>query len=124
MSDKKYPFKFTIEFNRNIPQHIQAAEILNSLPRREKAEYLAKAVLSFEGKLEQGEGAVDMNTMKHMIRQILSEEFSFLPTKETESGDAETEKVVDLSEKMDMDNRDPDFLKNLSRSLATFRGQI
>lgn len=124
MSDKKYPFKFTIEFNKNIPQHIQAAEILNKLPRREKAEYLAKAILSFEGKLEQGEGTVDINTMKHMIRQILSEEFSSFSANDTESRDSETDTVIDLSEKMDMDNRNPDFLKNLSQSLATFRGQI
>lgn len=124
MNDKKYPFKFTIEFNKNIPQHIQAAEILNKLPRREKAEYLAKAILSFEGKLEQGEGTVDINTMKHMIRQILSEEFSSFSANDTESRDSETDTVIDLSEKMDMDNRNPDFLKNLSQSLATFRGQI
>lgn len=124
MNDKKYPFKFTIEFNKNIPQHIQAAEILNKLPRREKAEYLAKAILSFEGKLEQGEGTVDINTMKHMIRQILSEEFSSFSANDTESRDSETDTVIDLSEKMDMDNRNPDFLKSLSQSLATFRGQI
>lgn len=123
MTEKKYPFKFTIEFNKNIPQHIQAVEILNGLPRREKAEYLAKAVLSYEGKIEQGDGIVDANMMKHMIRHILSEEFEPLPQKEA-AKPASMEVVVDVSDKMDMNNRNPDFLKNLSQSMAAFRGQI
>lgn len=75
MTEKKYPYKFSIEFNKNIPQHIQAADILNALPCREKADYIAKAILGYEGKLEEGEGNVDPNILKHMIRQILSEEF-------------------------------------------------
>ena len=122
MIEKKFPFKFTIEFNKNIPQHIQAVEILNGLPRREKAEYLAKVILSYEGMLEQGEGAVDMNMMKRMIRQILSEEFEPRSQKETKA--VKTEPVIDVSDKMDVNNRNPDFLKNLSRSMAAFRGQI
>lgn len=122
MIEKKFPFKFTIEFNKNIPQHIQAVEILNGLPRREKAEYLAKAILSYEGMLDQGEGAVDINMMKLMIRQILSEEFELRSQKENKA--VKTEPVIDVSDKMDVNNRNPDFLKNLSRSMAAFRGQI
>lgn len=122
MIEKKFPFKFTIEFNKNIPQHIQAVEILNGLPRREKAEYLAKAILSYEGMPEQGEGAVDMNLMKLMIRQILSEEFE--PRSQEETKAVKMEPVIDVSDKMDVNNRNPDFLKNLSRSMAAFRGQI
>lgn len=123
MTEKKYPFKFTIEFNKNIPQHIQAVEILNSLPRREKAEYLAKAILCYEGKLEQGDNLVDADTLKHMIRQIISEEFEPLSQNE-EIKTVNSEPVIDVSDKTDIDSRNPDFLKNLTRSMATFRGQI
>lgn len=122
MTEKKYPFKFTIEFNKNIPTHIQAAEILNGLPRREKAEYLAKAILSHEGMLERGDGSMDKNMMKRMIRQILSEEFE--PRSQEETKAVKMEPVIDVSDKMDVINRNPDFLKNLSRSMAAFRGQI
>lgn len=124
MTEKKYPFKFTIEFNKNIPAHIQAAEILNGLPRREKAEYLAKAILSFEGMLEQGDGAMDKNMMKHMIRQILSEEFEPFSQQKEGINTERPEPVMDVSDKMDLNNRNPDFLRNLSKSMAAFRGQI
>lgn len=121
MTEKKYPYKFTIEFNKNIPQHIQAADILNALPCREKADYIAKAILGYEGKLEEGEGNVDPNILKHMIRQILSEEFH---TKTEADKTKTSEQVIDVSEKTDMSNRGTEFLKNLSQSMAAFRGHV
>lgn len=123
MTEKKYPYKFTIEFNRNNPQHIQAAAILNGLPRREKAEYLSRAILSYEEKFEQGEGAVDVDMVKHMIRQILSEEFE-APAQKEKTKAAKSEQVIDVSGKTEVNSRNQDLLKNLSRSMAAFRGQI
>ncbi|GAA6412033.1 hypothetical protein NE647_10775 [Blautia coccoides] len=121
MTEKKYPYKFTIEFNKNNPQHIQVAGILNGLPRREKADYITKAVLAYEGKIEQGKSIVDLGTLKNVIRQILSEEFDTQVMKEETM---ETVQVIDVSEQSDINDKGADFIKQLSQSLAAFRGKI
>lgn len=121
MTEKKYPYKFTIEFNKNNPQHVQAAGILNQLPRREKADYITRAILAYERKPEQGEGMVNMGTLKQIIRQILAEEFG---TQAAKKEIMETEQIIDVSEQIDINDKDSDFLKHLSQSLAAFRGQV
>ena len=45
---KKAEGKFTIQFNRNDPEHLQAADILNSKEWRGKAQYIVNAVLYYE----------------------------------------------------------------------------
>ena len=47
VSDKKFNTKFTIQFNRKNPAHIQVAEILNQQGRGDKAQYIVDAVLHY-----------------------------------------------------------------------------
>jgi len=47
VSDKKSNTKFTIQFSRKDPAHIQVAEILNQQARGNKAQYIVDAVLQY-----------------------------------------------------------------------------
>ena len=48
MSDKMVETRFTIQFSRTDPSHLQVAEILNRQGRRSKAQYIVNAVLHYE----------------------------------------------------------------------------
>ena len=48
MSNKKSDTKFTIQFNRNNPLHLQAVEALNRQNQRGKARYIVDAILHYE----------------------------------------------------------------------------
>ena len=48
MDNKKSAMKFTIQFSRDNPLHIQAAAILNRQTQRGKAKYIAEALVHFE----------------------------------------------------------------------------
>lgn len=48
MSDKMVETRFTIQFTRTDPSHLQVAEILNRQGRRSKAQYIVNAVLHYE----------------------------------------------------------------------------
>ena len=48
MADKMAETRFTIQFSRTDPAHLQAAGILNRQGRRSKAQYIAAAVLHYE----------------------------------------------------------------------------
>jgi hypothetical protein len=47
MHGKKSDTKFTIQFNRKNPEHLQVAEILNQQERGGKAQYIVDAVLHY-----------------------------------------------------------------------------
>ena len=48
MADKMVDTRFTIQFSKTDPTHLQVAEILNQQGRRSKAQYLVNAVLHYE----------------------------------------------------------------------------
>ena len=48
MSAKKDDMKFTLQFSRNNPLHIQVADILNKQDKRGKAQYIVNAILHYE----------------------------------------------------------------------------
>ena len=48
VGDKKIGTKFTIQFSPTNPAHIRAAEILNSVSPRGKAQHIANALLCYE----------------------------------------------------------------------------
>lgn len=110
---KKNPYKFTISFNENNPQHLQAATMLNQYSRGEKADYLARAIAAYEGMEGTGGTAIDANLMKQMIRQILSEE-------RQEKKEA-TEHIQDLSQRMELELPSSTLLKNISKNMSAFR---
>ena len=122
--NKRNPYIFTIGFNERNPQHLQAAEILNQLGRGEKADYLVRAILMYEGKLECGVGLTDMDMLRRLIRQVLPEQtgdYEKYPSKREEPQTAET--VVDVSSKADIEKKSDAVLRNISMNLSAFRGQ-
>ena len=48
MSAKKDDMKFTIQFSKTNPLHIQVADILNRQDKRGKAQYITNAILHYE----------------------------------------------------------------------------
>ena len=75
MAGKKTGTRFTIQFNRENPAHIQAAEILNSQGERGKAQYIARAVLHYESCCETPEAKhqqmIDEKTIEAVVERIL-----------------------------------------------------
>ena len=72
---KKNEFIFNIGFNRENPDHVKVAGILNRLGHG-KAEYLARAVLAYESRgLHRGNTSVgiDYRELEQFVRKILEE---------------------------------------------------
>lgn len=77
--EKKNPYVMTIGFRKNNADHIRVAEFLNSLGR-EKAQYIVKAVLSYQLMEERGNApkefgsAYDYESIRRIVLQILQEQ--------------------------------------------------
>jgi len=76
MAEKKSARRFTIQFCEKNSAHRQAADILNRLEWRGKAQYIADAVLYYESR-ESAVGSqpmarVDENLIEAVVRRILS----------------------------------------------------
>lgn len=76
--EKKNPYVTTVGFNKDDPDHVRVAELLNSMGRG-KAQYLVKAVLAYQSMQENGQvpmlagGQVDYGLLRRMVFQILDE---------------------------------------------------
>ena len=76
--EKKNPYVTTVGFNKDDPDHVRVAELLNSMGRG-KAQYLVKAVLAYQNMQESGQvpmmsgGTVDYELLRRMVIQILDE---------------------------------------------------
>ena len=76
--EKKNPYVTTVGFNKDDPDHVRVAELLNSMGRG-KAQYLVKAVLAYQNMQENGQipmlsgGQVDYELLRRMVFQILDE---------------------------------------------------
>ena len=77
--EKKNPYVMTIGFRKNTPEHIQVAELLNSLGR-EKAQYIVKAIRAYqfmdartEKQQDSDRVVYEYQTIKQIVLQIMSE---------------------------------------------------
>ena len=78
--EKKNPYVITIGFNKEDPDHVRVAELLNSMGRS-KAQYIVKAVLSYQNMTSTGGNmngmglpvSGDYTQIKQMVYQILKE---------------------------------------------------
>lgn len=113
MTGKKKPYFFTIGFNQKKEEHVRAAQILNQLAKGEKSDYIAKAILAYEGE-SPGKEEVSRADLRQIIRQILAEEYEETRKEETVS----REKVVDVS---DHTEKDSELARSVLRSMASFR---
>ena len=115
MAGKKNPYSFTIGFNAKNAAHIQAAHILNQYGRGEKADYIAKAILAYEGKIYERTSSIEPEALRNIIRELLAEEYGKSAVKESQPI---KETIIDISEKA---AKDPEVVQCLSRGLAAFR---
>ena len=75
MSGKMAETRFTIQFSRTDPSHLQAAEILNRQGKRSKAQYITNAVLHYENCGEtpniQRTSEFDIKIIESVVNRIL-----------------------------------------------------
>jgi MoxR-like ATPase len=75
MGDKMIDTRFTIQFSRTDPSHLQVAEILNRQGRRSKAQYIVAAVLHYESCTEnpniQHTPGLDIKVIEAVVNRIL-----------------------------------------------------
>lgn len=116
MAPKKNPYSFTIGFNPKHPNHVQAAQILNQFGRGEMSDYLARAILAYEGKKSEGNASIDMDSLRLIVREMLQEESK--PSQVEKQESHQEDQVIDVSEKV---QKDPALAQSLTRSLAAFR---
>jgi hypothetical protein len=69
MADKKNEMKFTILFSPNNPDHVFAANKLNTQSRNNKANYVAQAIRFFEGNSN-----FDKETIERAVMDILDKQ--------------------------------------------------
>ena len=74
---KKNAFVTTIGFNRNDPNHVAVAELLNGM-KRGKAQYLVNAVLAYQNGGNPGEAGLagqplDYEKIRRFVLQVLDE---------------------------------------------------
>ena len=70
---KKYETKFTIQFSRTIPEHLEVVDILNKLGRSFKAQYIVNAVLYYDKReeLETQRPVLDEKQIEAIVNKIL-----------------------------------------------------
>ncbi|MCL2853856.1 MAG: hypothetical protein FWE20_12675 [Defluviitaleaceae bacterium] len=79
MGDKKTDRRFTIQFSRTDPAHLEAASILNQYERFDKARYIANAILHYE-KCDQRDSLrsakIDEKQIEAVVSRVLRESHS------------------------------------------------
>ena len=77
MSIKIAETKFTIQFSRTDPSHLQVVDILNRQGRRSKAQYIVNAVLHYENCGEtpsmQRASELDITVIEAVVNRILQD---------------------------------------------------
>jgi len=74
MDDKKVKTRFTIQFSRYDPSHLQVAEILNRQAMRGKAQYIVNAVMYFESHNESDTkmtSSIDKSYIESIVDKML-----------------------------------------------------
>lgn len=73
---KKNEFVFTIGFNRNDPEHIHVAELLNTM-KHGKAQYIVRAVLTYQkvsaGQQQEEKPSLDYKNIEKLVHRIITE---------------------------------------------------
>ena len=103
MGGKVYETKFTIQFSKTDPSHMQVVEILNRQGRRSKAQYIVNAVLHFERYSETHDAKSiykpDIKVIEAVVSRLLQNKNTLIPTPVMEGDAAAVEKsAVDADE--------------------------
>ena len=125
--EKKNPYVTTVGFNKDDPDHVRVAELLNSMGRG-KAQYLVKAVLAYQNMQENGQipmlsgGQVDYELLRRMVFQILDER----DRKQGQASISENNQETEGSEQEENDllqGFDDTDLDGMMASILAFQGQ-
>ena len=125
--EKKNPYVTTVGFNKDDPDHVRVAELLNSMGRG-KAQYLVKAVLAYQSMQENGQvsmlygGQVDYELLRRMVFQILDER----DRKQGQASISENNQGTEGSEQEENDllqGFDDTDLDGMMASILAFQGE-
>lgn len=122
--EKKNPYVTTIGFNKNDPDHIYVAQLLNEMGRG-KASYIVKAVLLCQDMLENGKvvptGSINYEHIRKIVYQVLEEketELAFDKRSDRQVAGCQPEK---WKEDDVLPNLDVDAVNGILASIAAFQ---
>lgn len=126
---KKNPYVTTIGFNREDPDHLYVAGLLNDMGRG-KAQYIVKAIMAYQnpGRTAQGSAAistdVDYEKIRNFVLQVLEERATgHIPASEAEQyvTKQSTKANVDYVEMNEDSAFDDNTVNDILASLRVFR---
>lgn len=124
---KKNPFVTTIGFNKDDPDHVYVADILNTMGRG-KAQYIVKAVIAYQNPAGEGSGhvpapAVDYEKIRAFVLNVLEEKACVGGSERME--EKMVQELVNLREKVhekvEFPNLDEDAMNDIMMSLSMFQ---
>ena len=119
MTTKKDPGRFTVRFNLSAPAHRDAVAFLERQGARNKATYLANAILCYENATPQSAGKVLQGPSRADIEAIV-----WQPETLPDLGGAPgTTRNITPSENKQKHSSQDDALGLISDALAAFQGQ-
>ncbi len=125
MGERKYPGRFTLQFNMEDAQQQAAAEILGQQGRR-KAQFLTSAILQYirhpnGPDYSVAPAGIDMDTLKRMMLEILKSDPQLAPGVHMGQGNVQhgSEEPAITWDEPASDN----VLAAMSNTLAAFRGK-
>lgn len=126
MQERKYPGRFTLQFNMEDPQQMRAAEVLEQQGRR-KAQFLTAAILQYmrhpEG-LNQSPNTLgyDMNVLRELVQKVLREDLQLsIPGQENQK--SAVKELDTPSDERDELTISDGILAAMSNTLAAFQGK-
>lgn len=122
---KKNAFVTTIGFNRNDPNHVAVAELLNGM-KRGKAQYLVNAVLAYQNGENPGETGLagqplDYEKIRRFVLQVLEEHEQQGSSQDVHVENQGEQIAGETPEGMEFD-LDEDALAGIMSSLEAFKG--
>ncbi len=123
--EKKNAFVTTIGFNKNDPNHVAVAELLNSM-KRGKAQYIVNAVLAWQNGGNPGEtGSVgpplDYEKIRRFVLQVLDERERRESRHEAYLENQGEQKTGEIPGGMELE-LDEDAMAGILSSLEAFKG--
>lgn len=122
---KKNAFVTTIGFNRNDPNHVAVAELLNGM-KRGKAQYLVNAVLAYQNGGNPGEAGLagqplDYEKIRRFVLQVLEEHEQQGSSHDVHVENQGEQTAGETPKGMEFD-LDEDALAGVMSSLEVFKG--
>lgn len=71
MNSKKDNTRFSLQFNKEDPNHLKVAEILNQQSPRRKAQYIVSAVIHYINCDHSSQAALDIKTIEDVVNRLL-----------------------------------------------------